>query len=105
MRSDTDIPPPDNDAAIDRLRIEVRLLREDVRELKDQEKERAKASRGLMLTSIFAFLIPTIGAIYGYAQLASNVAYSGNHIDALHQRINEQESRIRSLEIKQRMGE
>jgi len=94
----TDMPPADTAAALERLRIEMRFLRDEVRQLKDSDIERAKSSRTLLVGVVFSFLAPSVGIIWGYAQLTARVdsIMQSGAVEAA--RFGDHEERIRHLE-------
>jgi hypothetical protein len=95
---ETEAPPADIAAALERLRIELKYLKDELRELKDADKERAKASRALLVGCVLSFLGPTVGIVWGYSQLTARVdelVASNARADAAR---NDHELRIRVLE-------
>lgn len=96
--SSTEAPPAETAAALERMRVEIRYLRDELRELKDADKERAKASRSLMLACVFSFLAPSIGVVWGYAQLTARVDQLVESATLSTSKHQDHEARLRDLE-------
>ena len=95
---ETDSPPAETIAALERLRVEMRFMRDEIRELKDADRERAKASRSLIVACVFSFLAPSIGVVWGYAQLTARVDQLVSASSSGAERFSDHESRLRLLE-------
>ena len=98
MSTATEAPPADVVAAIERMRVEIRYMRDEIGELKKADKERSANARALVIGCIFAFLGPSLGIVWGYSQLTSRVdalVQSGASASA---RFGDHESRLRYLE-------
>lgn len=80
------------------MRVEIRYLRDELRELKDADKERAKASRALLFACVFSFLAPSLGVVWGYAQLAARVDQLVENMGAETTKHADHEARLRDLE-------
>lgn len=94
----TEAPPAEVAAALERLRVEMRFMRDEIGELKKADKERASNARALIIGCIFAFLGPSLGIVWGYSQLTARVdalVQSGASASA---RFGDHESRLRYLE-------
>jgi hypothetical protein len=96
--TETEPPHIETAAALERLRVEMRFMRDELRELKDADKERTKASRALLFACVFSFLAPSLGVVWGYAQLTARVDQLVGSASDSSERFADHEDRLRSLE-------
>jgi len=85
-------------AALERLRVELRFMRDELRELKDADKERAKASRALFVACLLSFSAPSLAVVWGYAQLTARVDQLGGLASDSVAKFRDYDERLRSLE-------
>ena len=97
--SETELPSADVATALERLRIEMRHLKDEMREFREADRERAKASRSLIIAVVIGFLTPTVGAVWGYAQLSARVEYLIAALGDVSKKHDEHEMRNRSIEM------
>ncbi len=98
MNKETEAPPPDVAASLERLRVEMRFMRDEIASLKEADIERSKSARALVVGCVIAFLGPSLGIVWGYAQLTARVdslVQSGASASA---RFGDHEDRLRYLE-------
>jgi hypothetical protein len=98
MAAEIEAPPADIVAAIERLRAEMRYMRDEIADLKKADKERSSNARALVVGCIFAFLGPSFGIVWGYSQLTARVDALVQSGAAASSRFGDHESRLRYLE-------
>lgn len=98
MSTATEAPPADVVAAIERMRVEIRYMRDEIGELKKADKERSANARALVIGCVFAFLGPSLGIVWGYSQLTSRVDALVQSAASASARFGDHESRLRYLE-------
>lgn len=95
---ETEAPPAEVAAALERLRVEMRYMRDEIGELKKADKERSSNARALVIGCVFAFLGPSLGIVWGYSQLTARVDSLVQSGASATSRFGDHESRLRYLE-------
>jgi hypothetical protein len=95
---ETEAPPAEVAAALERLRVEMRYMRDEIGELKKADKERSANARALVIGCVFAFLGPSLGIVWGYSQLTARVDSLVQSGASATSRFGDHESRLRYLE-------